>query len=185
MLIALVRGGGRMLEVEELEFAIRRKNVDAIKDVLRRQPTKAKIDELVAQYEFANGAGSLKTALYGATGDATFAANAPKKYNRKALLHGRDAAHAAESLARPATLGGEEEARWLADYGQWEVDVTEFTAGLMGWLRELGDVPETQLMMEESAQAAEDAAGGVPGQRPVGPAARRDPGRDAPGARVR
>ena len=152
MLIALVRGGGKMLEVEELEFAIRRKNVDAIKDVLRRQPTKAKIDDLVAQYELANGAGSLKTALYGATGDATFAANAPKKYNRKALLHGRDAAHAAESLARPATLGGEEEARWLADYGQWEVDVTEFTAGLMGWLRELGDVPETQLLMEESAK---------------------------------
>ena len=55
MLIALVRGGGKMLEVEELEFAIRRKNVDAIKDVLRRQPTKAKIDELVAQYELANG----------------------------------------------------------------------------------------------------------------------------------
>ena len=84
MLIALVRGGGKMLEVEELEFAIRRKNVDAIKDVLRRQPTKAKIDELVAQYELANGVGSLKTALYGATGDATFAANAPKKYSRKA-----------------------------------------------------------------------------------------------------
>ena len=105
MLIAQVRSGGKPLEVEELEFAIRRKNVDAIKDVLRRQPTKEKLDELVRQYDFANGEGSLTKALYGATGDATFAAYAPKSYSQGALLHGRDVAHAAESLARPAKHG--------------------------------------------------------------------------------
>ena len=153
MLIAQVRSGGKPLEVEELEFAIRRKNVDAIKDVLRRQPTKAKVDELVAQYDFANGGeGSLKKALYGATGDASFAAYAPKAYSQGALLHGRDVAHAAESLARPAKLGGQDEAEWLAAYGQWELDVTEGTSGLMGSLREIGDDPESQVIMNESGK---------------------------------
>ena len=38
----------------------------------------------------------------------------------------------------------------------------------MGWLREIGDDPETQDMMNESAEAAEGAAGRVPGERPGG-----------------
>ena len=153
MLIALVRAGGRMLEVEELEFAIRRKNVDEIKAVLRRQPTKEKLDELVEQYEFANGGkGSLATALYGATGSADFAEIVEKRYSQGALLHGRDAAHAAESLDRPEKLNGIEEAQWIAQHGAKELWVTEKTSGAMGSLREIGDDPETQIIMNESAK---------------------------------
>ena len=57
MLTHVVARGGRMLEVEELEFAIARKNVDLVNAVLERQPTQAKMFELVSAYEFKQRAG--------------------------------------------------------------------------------------------------------------------------------
>jgi len=51
----------------------------------------------------------------------------------------------------PTTMGGKAEVDWLTHGGSDEVNATESTSGITGWLREKGDVPETQQQMRDSA----------------------------------
>jgi hypothetical protein len=171
MLKALQKGGGRMTELQELEYAIGKKDVDAIKTILRRQPTKQAVEALVSGYAENHPGRTLRETLFGPFGAAAAesnvgwmrgglligagAAETSVRWMRGGLLSGRDAASAQESLEKPEQLEGEAEVKWIAEHGQREVEVTEANSGVMGWLRERGDVPETQVIMNESAARLE------------------------------
>ena len=124
-----------------------------IKEVLRRQGTAESILDLDVQYQ-AKFKTSLRTAIFGASGAK--AAMHPMNMFRlpTTIVHGRDAAQIDELLQTPAEveLGTEKEVDWITAGGAQEVTVTEDNSGTMGSLRELGDDPDTQKMMNQSAQ---------------------------------
>ena len=152
MLEALRRGGGRMSELEELEYAIRKRDADAVKAILRRQRTGKDVQALVDDYEHKYPDRNLRETLFGMFGVEVAERHATKKWGLGGgFLGARDAASAEESLEKPERLGGEAEVDWIAKHGQREVEVTEANSGFMGSLRELGDDPETQVIMNESA----------------------------------
>ena len=49
-------------------------------------------------------------------------------------------------------LGKAAEVAWITKWGVKEAVAAEDNSGIIGWLRELGDVPETQTIMHGSAQ---------------------------------
>ncbi|MGD9573014.1 MAG: hypothetical protein AB7V62_14090 [Thermoleophilia bacterium] len=153
---ALQRGGGRIDDIDELDIAIRKKDKPGVTAVLKRQPHQEAITALKQAYEQKRGQ-PLEKALFGIFGDDPEKSRyfGPKYVG--ALLGGRDAGHAREALAKPskASLGGQDEVDWIAKHGRAEVDITEAESGAMGSLREIGDDPETQVIMNESARRLE------------------------------
>ncbi len=156
LMTALQKGGGRIADIDELDIAIRKKDKPAVTAVLKRQPHQEAITALEQAYEQKRGV-TLEKVLFGIFGDDPEKARyfGPKYVG--ALLGGRDAGHAREALAKPsrAALGGQEEVDWIAKHGRAEVDITEANSGAMGSLREIGDDPETQVIMNESARRLE------------------------------
>jgi hypothetical protein len=150
MLNALIEGGGKVDDLVELDVAIRRKNGDQINAVLQKQPNKRAMDDLAARYEATRGV-SLSKVLFGTLGNDAATANEMMRHFNGALLGGRTASAAQEALAKPSKFGGDEEVDWIAKHGVGERNVTEANSGAMGSLREIGDDPETQNLMNRSA----------------------------------
>jgi|GEM_PF-6935247 len=150
---ALLTGGGRMSEADELDVAVRKRDRATVVAVLRRQGSAEAVRALIAQYEAKPGRTGLRETLFGRAGEehAAYLSGRGVSFGPAGLLSGRDAALAAEALSRPERLGGTEEADWLTAGGAAETDVTESRAGAWGRLREIGDDPETQVLMNESA----------------------------------
>jgi hypothetical protein len=150
LLNAMVEGGGKVDDLVELDVAIRRKNGDQINAVLKRQHNKRAIEDLAARYEATRGV-SLSKVLFGTLGNNAATANEMSRHFGGALLGGRTASAAQEALAKPSKFGGDEEVDWIAKHGVRERTVTEANSGAMGSLREIGDDPETQKLMNQSA----------------------------------
>ncbi len=183
-LTALAAGGGRLSDLDELDVAIRNDNAEGVKAVLRRQRTPKDVAALARSYVERRGR-SLRQAIFGPTGNAELAERweSPSGLTRlaapsaigvnalvKPLLRGRDAALANEWLGRPEA-GGQAEVGWIAGTGHVELTVTEARSGAMGWLRELGDLPESQEIMRQS----EGRLRALQGEwRPATPGAARD-----------
>jgi hypothetical protein len=143
MLDAMAAGGGRMAPVDELRYAIRSKNAAAINALLRKQETRENITRLEEAYK-KRFKTDLRQDLFGILG-GQLAGIVP------AAVRGREAALTQEYLNAPGERGGKEEADWIAGAAQREADATTASSGIVGSLRELGDVPETQRLMQESA----------------------------------
>ncbi len=148
---ALVAHGGRLTDVEELDIAIRKKDEDGVVAVLKRQPHHEAVQALEDAYRAKRGKG-LRETLFGLWGTAAQAAMMPAKYSG-AVVSGREAGAVEEALQKPTKeqLGGQAEVDWLEGFGKLELQITEGTSGAMGALREIGDDPETQVLMNESA----------------------------------
>ena len=160
MLGALVEGGGQMADVDELRFAIRKKDAAGIKAVLQKQQTQERVQALKDQYKDKFG-DDLQQLLFGRMG-AEFAMGpqAALLGHIGGVVRGRDAAHVEEYLdaVGEKEAGGGKEVDALVKYGKLEVDVTEDNSGAMGALRELGDDPDTQKMMNASAKQLQELA---------------------------
>jgi len=150
LMTALVQGGGKLQDIDELDIAIRTRKAAGITAVLDRQPNQEAVTRLSQAYEAKRGV-PLRSVLFGVYGSDA-AARMPKRMTG-ALLGGRDAARAEEALTKPLRQGmhGQQEVDWIAAGGGREVEVTEANSGAMGSLREVGDDPETQVIMNESA----------------------------------
>ena len=165
-LLNLSFGGGEYTsDVMKLDLAIRRKDVDMVKDVLRSQSDGTKMNALEHAYNATHKV-SLRVELFGVhidederakdlagTGDNAEKAATSEGFERQVmggLLSGRDASAAKESLTKPSEMGGADEVEWLARSGSKELSVTMANRGWSGAARELGDVPETQQILEES-----------------------------------
>jgi hypothetical protein len=87
-----------------------------------------------------------------------------------AIVTRRSAAATQEALDKPAKFGGEDEVQWILEHGLRERSVAEANSGAVGTLREIGDDPETQVLMAESAnrlrQLAAEWRDTTPGGRP-------------------
>jgi hypothetical protein len=162
MLNALVAGGGQMAPVDELRFAIRKKDGGKIAAVLRGERTQERVLALEQQYEHKFGT-SVRDTVFGPLG----AKAAMGTGYSTAIVRGREASLIEEALQTPGKdeLGHQQEAEWIAEGGRREVSVTKDNSGITGSLREIGDDPETEVLMDESAaqlrtlqQAYKDAA---------------------------
>jgi hypothetical protein len=174
MMRELLAGGGMLTPVQELDHAIRAKDVDAIKKVLQSQRTREQVDALATSYEQLPGHGNLRQTLFGELGAEKAATLDKFQYFKEAaaadnpddpvaamygtgkeqlpMLSGRDAALADEALQRPERLGGAEEVDWLAGYGHRELEATEANKGWVGGARSLTGDPETEVLMKHSAE---------------------------------
>ncbi|WP_433381888.1 hypothetical protein ACQPZX_17920 [Actinoplanes sp. CA-142083] len=150
-------GGGRTSDLGELEHAMGKKDVDAVKALLRKQPTREKVDELIAAYNKQGDGHDLRRELFGAdqlgrTATPELAQLGSSMFVQGGLVSGRDDAQVAEQLIKPgaAEMKGEGEARWIVKSGMTEYGVTMDHRGLTGRLREVGDDPETQRLLERT-----------------------------------
>jgi hypothetical protein len=154
MLDAMVEGGGQMTPVQDLRFGIRKKDAARINAVLKTQGSQENIRKLEEQYDKAYDP-NLREALFGIFG-AERAMGPASIYDaqmrNQPAVRGRAAAAALEHLSVPgeAELGKASEANWISDFGKLEVKVTEDNSGAIGFLRELGEDPETQKLMNQS-----------------------------------
>lgn len=152
MLVAMREGGGQMTDVQELRWAIKGRKVDAIKDVLRRQGTKQRVEQLKADYDTTYHE-DVEKLLFGQLGaDKSLEPGSLAQAAMGGVMQGRDAAFAIEYLHAPEeeALGGAKEVRWIAGAGSQEVKTVEANSGAMGEMREWGDDPDTQKMMHAS-----------------------------------
>jgi hypothetical protein len=149
MLSALTSQGGKLTPYQELDHAVRADEPKEIVSVLRKQPDGKAVKALVAEWNDKHKDKNLESVLFGMYGPQVAEKDIPKRYTG-ALLSGRDAASALEALEKPEQLGGDSEVEWTVRHGQAEVGVTEENSGVMGSLREIGDLPETQVLMRES-----------------------------------
>ncbi len=160
----LIAGGGEHTsDLMQLDLAIRREDVQAVKAVLRRQADGAAMKLLEANYDRAHVV-RLRIVLFGThldddakaqdlrgQSDNATGAQYAKGFERQAmggLLSGRDAASAAESLSKPEVMNGAEEVDWIAAQGHNEVAVTMAHRGITADAREWGDDPESQIILE-------------------------------------
>lgn len=150
-------GGGRTSDLGELEHAMGKKDVDAVKTLLRKQPSREKVDELVAAYDKLGDGHDLRRELFGAdqlgrTATPELAQLGSSMFVRGGLVSGRDAAQVAEQLIKPGAAGmkGQDEARWIVKGGLTEYGVTMDHRGVTGRLREIGDDPETERLLERT-----------------------------------
>ena len=156
-------GGAHTSDLAELELAISRKDEQAVKAVLRRQPHGSAMKKLEADYDRAHvvrlrvvlfgthlGEDAKARDLRGETDNMTGAqyAEGIERQAMGGLLSGRDAASAGESLSKPDVMNGAEEVDWIASQGRSEVAVTLAHRGVTGDMREWGDDPETQIILE-------------------------------------
>ncbi|MFI5896240.1 hypothetical protein ACIA5D_39685 [Actinoplanes sp. NPDC051513] len=149
-------GGGRTSDLGELEHAVGKKDVDTVKSLLRKQPTREKVDELIEAYNKQGDGHDLRRELFGAdqlgrTATPELAQLGSSMFVQGGLVSGRDAAQVAEQLIKPSAADkGEGEARWIVKGGMTEYGVTMDHRGVTGRLREIGDDPETQRLLERT-----------------------------------
>ena len=160
----LTAGHGAIDPVDELDIAIRKKDREAVKAVLNAQRTPDAVAALQKAYLAKRGE-PLEHALFGrgyasesdyfAPGDVDAAAlNGPVFGG---LLGGRDAVLADESLTRPVK-GGEAEVEWIESHGKDEMAAAKARSGWTGDFRRVGDDPETEVLMGESADRLTELA---------------------------
>jgi len=172
MLVALDEGAGLLADIDEIRFAIRKRDAAGIKEVLRRQGKAENVQSLEANYATKFNM-PLRKAIFGASG--ADAAMHPMNMFKPmtTIVRGRDAVHIEELLQTPAEkevgaekgVGAEKEVAWIREFGALEVEVTEENSGMMGDLREIGDDPDTQKMMNESAKQLKRLEAAWEGQR--------------------
>jgi hypothetical protein len=130
----LAGGGGAASDQAVLAHAMAKKDFDTAVEILRRQPNREKVNELIAGYR----PGDLSQELFAMAGGG-----------RKSML-------VAEQLYKPtaAEMTGQDgqaaEAKWITGAGQGEFDFTKMGSGIIGMLREIGADPETQRLLERS-----------------------------------
>ncbi|MBV9582881.1 MAG: hypothetical protein JO057_30215 [Chloroflexi bacterium] len=160
----LTVGGGRTSDLGELERAMDKRDIDAVKDILRRQPGQQAIRELIASYNRLGDGRDLRKELFGTTPDgsqlpAEAAANDDLRWISHGLLTGRNAAQIEEQLEKPETattrdgsaqLPGQAEVSWLTTGGLHEFQATMANRGATGKLREIGGDPETEQLLKSS-----------------------------------
>jgi hypothetical protein len=155
-------GGGRTSDLGELEHAMGKKDVEAVKDILRRQPGRQAVNQLVAGYNSIGEGRDLLKELFGQTPDgkqipAELAETTDLRWMTSGLAGGRDAAQIQEQLEKPELLAsgsmlGQAEAGWLTQSGLREFQVTMANRGATGKLREIGGDPETERLLKSSAE---------------------------------
>jgi hypothetical protein len=164
-------GGGRTSDVAELQHAMGNKDVETVKQILRRQPGKQAIDELVGAYNRLGEGRDLLKELFGRAPDgqqmsAEMAETSDVRWMTQGLLTGRDAEQVQEQLDKPAvqmpagaSAGGPEQAPkmaaqaevdWLTSGGLREFQVTMANRGFTGKVREVGGDPETERLLKAS-----------------------------------
>ena len=152
----LALGGGQTSDAEELRHAIGKRDVDAVKGILRKQPNGEAIDSLVSAYNQLDGGRDLRGDLFG----RDFAGQASEQLAERletrgamsGLVVGRDAEQIAELLSKPGAtaMAAGAEVAWLAEGGAREYDITMANRGTTGHLREIGGDPETERLLEQS-----------------------------------
>jgi len=168
---ALIRnlsfGGGRTSDQGELDHAVKKRDVEAILTILRRQPSVEQVRELEAAYNRLGTGRDLRETLFGSVteGDGEYSSSVRPASIEEAiagdavggLVKGRDAALVAEQLGKPtqAQLAGPDngaaaKAQWYAAGGRAEYNATWDNRGATGRLRQIGDDPETQRLLERS-----------------------------------
>ena len=150
MLTALTETGGKLAPVDELHYAIGKRDAATIKQVLRGCGTQDGLRQLEADYQRKFRMDLRKAIFRTETAEQAMDSDAPI-WTKTAAVRGRDAANVDELLNAPTQLGGSEEAARTAAGGMTEAAVTRENADTLGWLRELGTVPETQKIMNRSA----------------------------------
>lgn len=161
---ALATGGGKASEVTELQHAMGKRDMAKVKAILKEQPNREAVDELVAAYNASGKGRDLRRELFGATAagqtldasqasGATPLAMADMVRGSRGMASGRDAAVIGEELAKPSAAAlanptGLDEAKWLTGGGLAEFSATMANRGLTGDLRAIGDDPETQRLLE-------------------------------------
>jgi hypothetical protein len=160
----LATGGGQTSDLGELHHAMGTKDVEKLKAVLQRQPDRETLDALVAAYDRVYGR-DLRKELFGALPGGQAASPELARvglagFGVRGLVTGRDAAQVEEQLAKPAAaeMTGPGEARWITAGGLAEYDATMANRGLTGRLREIGDDPETQRLLERTRDDLSAAA---------------------------
>jgi hypothetical protein len=150
MLTALTESGGKLSPVDELHHAVAARDAAAIRQVLHGCRTEDDVRQLEKEYRDKFGTDLRQAIFRSETSGQAMDADGPP-WMKTAAVHGRDAADVDELLNAPSRLDGAEEAAWTAAGGMREAAVTHDNAGTLGWLRELGDVPETERIMDRSA----------------------------------
>ena len=166
----LMVGGGRTSDLGEMQHAMGKEDIAKVKEILRRQPNREALDELVASYNKLGEGKDLLQELFGRdylgqTNVAAAMAAPPSGYS-KGLVTKRDAEQVFELLQKPKAddlagtipkgmVGvplepGKAEVDWLASGGKAEYEITMMHKGATGTLREIGDNPETENLLDAS-----------------------------------
>ncbi|MBV9601048.1 MAG: hypothetical protein JOZ87_29900, partial [Chloroflexi bacterium] len=162
----LTVGGGRTSDLGELQHAMDKKDVDGVKEILRRQPGQKAVRELIAEYNRLGEGRDLLKELFGQTPDGKqvapeMAENNDLRWMTGGLVGGRDAAQIQDQLEKPEVVGSgdgsasmpaQAEASWLTTGGLREFQATMANRGATGRFREIGGDPETERLLESSAQ---------------------------------
>ena len=164
-------GGGETSDVAELQHAMGKEDVEAVKAILKRQPNREAIDKLIAGYDALGSGRNLRRELFGVdrSGDvnADWAATVEQRWmTAGGLVTGRDAAQLDELLRKPtaeqlsgkATFGmfgvpkapGQPEIEWMAGGAEKEYQVTMAHRGVTGHVREWGGDPETEKILKKT-----------------------------------
>ncbi len=158
----LAYGGGETSDLGELDHAMGSKDVDKVKEILRKQPNREAIDKLVAAYNQLGTGRDLRRQLFGVTMKEQTATPEEAQSSEAfaavgGLVRGREAALIAEQLGKPKTgelsgadAGAAANADWYAKGGATEFSATWANRGATGRLREIGDDPETQRLLERT-----------------------------------
>jgi hypothetical protein len=160
-------GGGRTSDQGELDHAIKKRDVETVLAILRRQPNMERVHALEVAYNQLGTGHDLRETLFGSVdeGDGEYTSSIRPATAEEAmagnafggLAKGRDAALVVEQLGKPtqAQLAGPDKgaaakATWYAAGGMAEYGATWDNRGATGRLRQIGDDPETQRLLERS-----------------------------------
>jgi hypothetical protein len=170
-------GGGQTSPLGELQHAMGKKNVDKVKEILKKQPNREAINALIAAYNNLGSGRDLRKELFGTNpaGEASVELaelDNPIMGFKRGMVTKRTATQVAELLSKPgkAELAGEvtvgadglpkqamqQEIDWIAAGGEREFQVTMEHRGLTGRAREIGDNPETQDLLDASRERLKD-----------------------------
>jgi hypothetical protein len=165
-------GGGETSELGELQHAMDSKDLDKLKSVLRRQPSRQKLDELITSYD--TDGHNLRRELFGRFDGQDIGPETAIKLDSTrftgGMVAGRDAALVAELLKIPAaaakgearTAGeaafgaGYDEVAWMVEGGATEYEATMDNRGTARRIGELTGDPETKRLMGASLEHLKD-----------------------------
>ena len=167
----LTMGGGRTSDLGELQHAMGNKDIDKVKQILRRQPGQQAIHALIDGYNHLDDGHDFRKELFGSLPDgqqvtAEMAQSDDIRWITHGLLKGRDAAQVEEQLEKPDALAptlnaaggpaqapgmaGQSEVNWITKGGTQEFSATMSNRGWTGKMREWGGDPETERLLKSS-----------------------------------
>lgn len=130
MLEATASGGGQLDAVDELHFAVERRDAAAVRHVLDQHAGFEQMVELNARY-LGRYHLDLRHAVFGATGIEVALHPDSALVPSASAVRGRDAAAVLEALDSPRG-GGEAEVKWIVDSAQREIRAVKAASGLAG-----------------------------------------------------